>query len=199
VLLCAGAFNTPQLLMLSGIGPAQQLREVDVAVGVDLPGVGQNLIDHPRTTLGGRTKGGDIPPSYPNSQDPAQLAEWRRTGYGPLADNAYTSIAFLKSSPDESHADIELILGINPPFEMQDDQTASGFHLHVALEAPRSRGTLTLASPDARDQPLLDFRYLSAREDMAALVRGARQAMRIIDHPLLAPLCQRTQLRRDRR
>lgn len=194
VVLCAGAFNTPQLLMLSGIGPAMQLQRLDAPVAVDLPGVGENLIDHPRVTLGGRTPGGDIPPSYPDAHDPVQLAEWRRTGYGPLADTSSTSIAFLKSRPEEAHPDIELIMGVNPPFEMQDDKTASGLNLTVALQTPRSRGTLTLASTDPHDQPLIDFRYLSDANDIAALVRGARQAMRIIDHPLTRALRPRAEL-----
>ena len=187
VLLCAGAFNTPQLLMLSGIGPSAHLREHGIAVVRDLPGVGNNLIDHPRNLLGGRTRGGDIPPSYPDPKDPNQLAEWRRTGYGPLANTSYTSIAFIKSQPSEPHADIELVLNVNPPPDMQDDEAASGLHLLVALEAPKSRGTLRLTSPDPRAQPAIDFRYLSDPEDMAALIRGSRRAMQVIDHPALVP------------
>lgn len=187
VLLCAGAFNTPHLLMLSGIGPAAHLREMGVAVVHDLPAVGENLSDHVRVTLGGRTRGGDIAPSYPDPADPAQLATWRATGGGPLADLHFTSIAFIKTRPTKVHADIELLFSVNPPAEMQDDKGASGFNLGVALEEVHSRGTVRLASPKPSVQPAIDFRYFSDRRDMEMVARGARRAMALIDHPALSP------------
>lgn len=190
VLLCAGAYNTPQLLMLSGIGPAAHLRAMGVAVVHDLPAVGENLVDHVRVTLGGRTRGGDIEPSYPDLADPAQLATWRATGGGPFADNPFTALAFIKTRPTEAYADIELLLHINPPAEMQDDKEASGFNVGVALETVYSRGTVRLASPEPSVQPAIDLRYFSDTRDMEAVARGARTTMALIDHPALSPYAQ---------
>ena len=187
VLLCAGAFKSPQILMLSGIGPAAHLRTNGINVVADVPGVGANLIDHLCVFLGGTAASGGIKPVYPDPKEPSQLATWRRTGYGSLADTEYTSIAFIRSNPELVSPDIELIFNVNPPPDMRDDKTKSGFSILVAHVQPKSRGEVRLASADPHAKPLIDFRYLSHPDDVRAMTNGFRWAMAMAATPPLAP------------
>lgn len=191
VLLCAGAFNSPQLLMLSGIGPADHLRAKGIEVVADVPGVGANLIDHLCVFMGGTTASDGIKPVYPDPKNPAQLEMWRRTGYGPLSDTEYTSIAFIRSRPKMAHPDIELIFNVNPPPDMREDKTVSGFSILVAHLQPKSRGEIRLASADPHALPLIDFRYLSHADDVRVMTDGFRRAMAMAATPPLAPYGER--------
>lgn len=191
VLLCAGVFLTPQLLLLSGIGPADHLRAHGIAVVADVPGVGANLIDHLCVAMGGCAAAGGVAPVRPDPQDPAQLETWRRTGYGPLADTIYTSIAFLRSRPELPYPDIELVFSINPPPDLPADPAVGGFSLLVAHVAPQSRGTVRLASADPHVLPQIDFQYLTHGSDLAALAAGVRRAAALAATPPLAPYTAR--------
>jgi choline dehydrogenase-like flavoprotein len=187
VVLCAGAFMSPQLLMLSGIGPADHLREHGIPLVADLPGVGSNLIDHVAVVIGAvGAPGSDIPPVYPNPDDPAELETWRRTGYGPLSVTEYTSIAFTRSRPELLHPDIELLFDINPPRSMREDKTAGGFCIFIAHVTPSSRGEVRLGSADPHTLPLIDYRYLSDPGDLAVLIAGVRLAMAVAATPPLS-------------
>jgi choline dehydrogenase len=191
VVLCAGAFQSPQLLMLSGIGPADHLRAHGINVVTDLPGVGANLIDHANFGIGAAAVSGGIAPVRPDAADPAQLATWRHTGYGPLSVIQNPAIAFVRSRPDLVYADIEILFHIGPPSDLVKDPTTSGFWILIAHVDPMSRGEIRLASSDPHEAPLIDFRYLSHPEDLPAMIGGTRKAMRIATTKPLEPYMAR--------
>ena len=198
VVLCCGAFGTPQLLMLSGIGPGRDLRAHGIEVVADVNGVGANLIDHLATRLGwaSSTRGG-VAPVYNNPRDLDQLAQWRHNGGGPLSANPNTSIAFIRSSDSVRLPDVELLFGVNPPEDFTDDETVSGFTAYVAHVKPRSRGSLRLASSNPHDSPLIDPGYLSDPADLPVLVAGVRRALALAATSVLRPYADRCDLRQD--
>lgn len=193
VVLCAGAFQSPQLLLLSGIGPAEHLQHHGIAVVCDVPGVGTNLIDHMNVAIGGAAAGPTaIKPVDSDPTDPNQLETWRHSGGGPLAVSVSKNpaIAFVRSTPDVQ-ADIELLFAINPPDELRDQPDAGGFSITIANVHPSSRGLLRLASPDPHSAPNIDFGYLSHPDDLPVMISGVRQAMAIAATNPLAPYAAR--------
>jgi choline dehydrogenase len=191
VVLCAGAFQSPQLLMLSGVGPAAHLRTLGIEVIADLRGVGANLIDHPNFSIGAAAASGGIAPVRPNAADAEQLETWRHTGEGPLSVIQNPAIAFVRSKPDLDDADIELLFHISPPPDLSADPATGGFSILIANVHPCSRGEIRLASPDPHAAPLIDFRYLSHPEDLTVMIGGTRVAMRIAATKPLAPYVAR--------
>ena len=188
VVLCAGAIGTPQLLQLSGLGPREPLERVGVEVVRDVPGVGADLVDHLTNGLLVRTKGVEslaTAESFPN------LARWALRGRGPLTSNLGEAVAFVRSRPEVSAPDLELLLA---PVLFQDEgltqPTEHGLTLAVVLLQPRSRGTVLLRSSDPRDLPAIDPRYLSdpEGEDEATLLRGLRLARGVLAQEPLASL-----------
>jgi choline dehydrogenase len=191
VVLCAGAFQSPQLLMLSGIGPADHLQALDIQVLANLPGVGANLIDHPNFFLGAAANSGGIAPVKPDAGNPEQLETWRHTGHGLLSVIQNPAIAFVRSNPNLAHPDIELLFHISPPADLVNDPTTGGFSILVANVDPKSRGEVRLASSDPHAAPLINFRYFNHPEDLSAMIAGTRVAMKIGETNPLAPYTAR--------
>lgn len=173
VVLAAGAYNSPQLLMLSGIGPGQHLQEMELNVKHDLPGVGQNLQDHLI-----------VPMNFANtdkhSLDRAETGNsflrflvW---GDGPLSSNVAEGGGFVRTTPDLSAPDIQYIFAPayfkRHGFERLSRGQGRGFSFGPTLLTPKSVGHVALTSPKAGQAPLIDHQYLSAQEDVDALVAG---------------------------
>jgi len=190
VVLSAGAFGSPQLLMLSGIGPAEHLRAHGIEVAHDLPGVGANLHDHadvvmvvdaPRLTdLFGLSLRGVL----------AMLRgvrQWRRERSGALTSNFAEAGGFIKSQPQEPIPDLQLHFVVGKLLD-HGRQTVfgHGYSCHVCLLRPRSRGLLRLASADPQVAPLIDPAFLSDPDDVARLVRGFRRMRELLQQPALA-------------
>lgn len=195
VVLCCGAFGTPQLLMLSGIGPGRELRAHGIDVVADVAGIGANLIDHLATRLGwASSRQGGIAPVYNDPRDANQLEHWRRNGGGPLSANPNTSIAFIRSSDTIRHPDVELLFGVNPPEDFADSAAVNGFTAYVAHVKPKSKGTLRLASSDSHDAPLIDPGYLSDPADLPVLIAGVRRALVLATTSALRPYTDRFDL-----
>ena len=195
VVLAAGTFGTPQILMLSGLGQALRLQALGIECKADLPGVGRNLIDHLATKIGWASEGAtDIAPVYPDPDDPSQLETWRRDGTGPLSANPNTCIAFVRSSTQVTEPDIELLMSVNPPEIFADDGRTSGCSVFVADVQPRSRGTLSLSSPDPHDAPTIDPAYLTDPQDLPTLVAGVRRGLALSRTNALKPYAQRYDL-----
>lgn len=190
VLLCAGALQSPQLLMLSGIGPAQHLRDHGIAVAVDLPGVGQNLHDHvdvvqvihaPRlrdlfglslTGVARAIKG---------------IFEWRNFRSGPLTTNFAEAGGFIRSSPQEPQPDLQFHFVIAKLLDHgRKTLFGHGYSCHVCLLNPKSRGSVMLASADPMAAPLIDPNFLAERDDMVRLVRGFKLMRHLLGQPALA-------------
>jgi len=189
VVLAAGAFQSPQLLMCSGIGPAEQLRALGVKMVHDAPGVGENLQDHPDYVVNRKVRSTElVGVSLAGGLRLArELLRYARERRGMLTTNFAEAGGFAKSEPGLERPDLQLhfVIGI------VDDHNrrlhlGHGLSCHVCALRPKSRGTVRLASSDARDAPLIDPRFLAEPEDLAALVRGFKLVRRILDAPALA-------------
>ena len=171
VILSAGAFGSPQILMLSGIGPADHLRSVGIDVLADAPQVGRNLQDHPFVTRVYETKGG----SLLEAEHPRYLAEWLLRRSGPLTSTVAEAFAFVRSRPGLPAPDLQFHFA--PAYFV--DHGAATFEAHAmtfgpVLLTPRSRGSLWLRSSDPSDKPRIVTNSLAEREDVEALLAGLR-------------------------
>ncbi len=195
VLLCAGTVNSPQLLMLSGIGPAAHLREHGIEVIEDIPAVGANLGDHLRVELGALAPEGVGETLYPNPGDPKQLEQWRAGDYGPLTVAENTAAAFVRSRKGVEHPDIELMYAINPPMGLRKSNPGrAGWYIMVGLVQPKSRGNIRLSSADPMEKAIYDPAYLSHSDDMETYKKGIRIALSHAKTKALKPYTDSTTL-----
>jgi len=186
LIVSSGAFNSPQLLLLSGVGPTNQLLKFDIPVVHELPGVGQNLVDHIDYVHSYRVKSRNlIGLSLAGAWDIAKAAirYWRRRS-GPLTTNFAEACAFVKTSPELAQADIELALTI----AMFADHGRTlyrghGLSLHACLLHPKSVGQLTLASADPMVAPLIDPAFLTHPDDIKTLIAGYRIIQKVMTTP----------------
>jgi choline dehydrogenase-like flavoprotein len=189
VILSAGAFGTPQLLMCSGIGPRGTLRAFGVPIVHEAPDVGRNLIDHVDFTLNVRVASAE-PVGYSLrgfAKMAAQLPVFLRRGEGMWSSNVAEAGGFIKTHPSLDRPNLQLHFCA----ALVDDHSrrlhwGHGYSLHVCVLRPKSRGTVSLASADARVAPRIDPRFLSDRDDVRTLVAGLRIAQRIVAAPALA-------------
>jgi choline dehydrogenase-like flavoprotein len=189
VLLCAGAFNSPQLLMVSGVGPAAQLQSHGIAVVHDLPGVGQNLQDHPDLTLGYEVDSRELMGVSLKGalRLTGEALQYRRSREGMLASNYAEAGGFIQSDPALAVPDLQLHFVM----ALVDDHArhfrwGHGFSCHVCLLRPQSRGQLTLASADMRQAPLIDPGFLKEEHDLETLVKGFKIVRHLMSAPALA-------------
>jgi len=182
VVLCAGALHSPQLLLLSGVGDAAELAALGIEVRHHLPGVGRNLHDHLASPVHMLT---DVPTSYGLSwralpRDAWQVAQYLLMRRGPIANNIFESAAFVRSAPGLDRPDLQLVFqpakrpGPRFPFPVGHGYAISPVGLY-----PRSRGRLTLASPDPCAAPRIDPNLLADPQDLQPLLRGIRLIRRI--------------------
>ena len=190
VILSAGAFQSPQLLMLSGIGPADHLRQHGITVQHDLPGVGLHLHDHPDVIqiwdvpgardLFGLSAGGLL-------RARKDLQRWREERRGPMTSNFAEAGGFIKSDPSEPVPDLQLHFVVG---KLVDHGRATvfghGFSCHVCVLRPRSRGSVRLASSNPLAAPLIDPAFLQSDDDMRRLVQGFKMMRDILQQPALA-------------
>ncbi len=189
VILCGGAIASPQLLMLSGIGPASHLAEVGVESRVDLSGVGQNLQDHPVTPIIWHTR---------NTTDLAEasnlrnLVRWKARGTGPLASNVGEGGLFFRSREDLADPDLQVH---SVPTGFYDngihEPTSRMFSAAPALVSVASRGTIRLRSADPAWHPAIDAAYLEDQTDLDALLAGVRQTFDICSQGALGEFLDR--------
>lgn len=175
VIVCAGAFATPKLLMLSGIGPAAHLREHGVGVRVDSPGVGEHLQDHNVAVVSMTTHGQH---GY-FGEDRGVRALWNGLQYlafhnGPIASNGAETMAFVNLGDPEGEPDLQLYcVGVMWP-DPQAPAPTYGMTLMANLVRPRSRGTVRLRSANPADDALVSPNWLDDDEDRARLVQAIR-------------------------
>ncbi|RBI86382.1 choline dehydrogenase [Rhodosalinus halophilus] len=185
VILSAGAVGSPHLLMLSGIGPAAQLAEHGIAVARDIPGVGQNLNDHPDYVLKWRaTKPVSV---WPQTRFPRRYIEgvrWLLNGEGVVGTNHFDVVAAIRSRPGVDYPDLQLTIA---PIAMQgltwEPVADHSFQIHVGLMRAASRGEITLRAPDPLMPPRILCNYLSQRSDVDAMLAGIRLTRDLVAQP----------------
>ena len=186
VVLSAGAINSPQLLMLSGIGPADALGRHGITVVEDLAGVGQNLQEHPGGKLLVRCP---TPCTLFSAESPANLLRYVLFRRGMLASNGPEAAAFVRTRSDQAAPDVEIIslpvLWLNEGFTAP---TEHGFTIAVVVLKPRSRGFVALRSGNPSDAPMIHTNHFSDvdGDDLRTAVDGMRIARRILAAPSFA-------------
>ncbi|PWW02046.1 choline dehydrogenase-like flavoprotein [Hoeflea marina] len=189
VILCGGAFNSPQLLMLSGIGPGAELQRHGIGVIQDLPGVGANLQDHINFTLLYRTADTEVfgLGLVGAARLVGEILRWRRDGSGLVASPGAEAGAFVRSDPALPRPDLQLhfVGGI------VDDHTRKlhlgfGYSADVCVLRPWSRGEVGLSGPNPLAAPRIDPNYLGDGRDADLLLKGARLIRSIMEAPALA-------------
>lgn len=192
VVLSAGALQSPQLLMLSGIGPGAELQRAGVEVRHDLPGVGRHLHDHVDIVqvFDAPTLTDLFGLSLPGVWHVLQgVFEWRRHRRGLLTTNFAEAGGFLRSTPDEARPDLQLHFVIGKLVDHgRKTLFGHGYSCHVCLLRPKSRGRLTLAGADPLAAPVIDPAFLSERDDVDRLVRGFKLMRELLRQPALAGL-----------
>jgi choline dehydrogenase len=193
VILAAGALNTPQLLLLSGIGDRAALTPHGIEQVHDLPGVGRNLCDHPDTVLAWHA---EKPVSiYPWTVAPRKWwlgARWflNKTGLG--ASNQFETGAFIRTRSGVRHPDAQLTfmpLAVKPGTD--DCVPGHAFQVHIDLMRPTSRGAVRLHSADPATDPSVVFNYLQTERDRADMRAAARCVREIVGQTAFASICGR--------
>lgn len=190
VILSGGAFGSPQLLMLSGIGPRDELAAHGIEVLHEAAGVGQNLQDHLDYVISYHSKRSDVVGLGPKGL--ADLARaglrWRKDGSGLFASPMAEGGAFLKTDPALKRPDVQLhfVVGIVDQ-HMRKLHFRFGYSCHVCVLRPESRGSVGLQSADPARAPRIDPQYLTAPRDLDVLVKGARMMEQMLEAPALAP------------
>lgn len=186
VVLSAGAFNSPQILMLSGMGPGEHLREHGIEVVLDRPAVGSDLQDHIDYVSSWETESRDfIGDSLAGTWRMLKaIAEHRRRRTGAMTTPYAEAGGFWRVLPDSPAPDVQWHF---VPAMLEDHGRTKvkghGFSLHACVLRPESRGTVRLASPDAAAAPVIDPNFLADECDMAVLRAGVRLSHRIVDAP----------------
>lgn len=197
IILSAGAINTPRLLMLSGIGPADHLRKVGIPIVHDLPGVGQNLQDHMDVYLVYELAGKHGYDKYKSTRWKAwaglQYALFRS---GPVCSNVIESGAFWRANKDDPHCDIQYAFLAGSGVEEGVTPVPSGFGctLNACQTRPRSRGFMELRSTDPTVPPRIAPNYLSESYDLDTMAEGVRFGQEIMRQRALANVIKRSHL-----
>jgi choline dehydrogenase len=184
VILAGGAINSPQLLLLSGIGPASHLKEVGIDVKANLPGVGENLHDHPAIGALWTTV---------NTTDLVEFAtmrrmiQWQVFGRGPMTSNIGESGGFFRTRDDLTAPDLQIHVAPSLFYDNgMHEPTEHGFTAGATLVEVHSRGRLRLRSADPRWRPAIDPNYYDDPRDFDAIIAGLRTVQDIARQPAIA-------------
>jgi choline dehydrogenase len=188
-ILAGGSINSPQLLMLSGIGPADQLRALDIAVNHDLPGVGQNLQDHLEVTV----QMDCIQPvslyRYYNLLGKAYVgARWLFTRTGIGATNQFEAGGFIRSRIGVPYPDLQYhFFPMAVRYDGKSPNNAHGFQAHVGPMRSKSIGSVTLRTADPADAPRIRFNYMQRPEDWQEFRAGIRLTREVLAQEAFKP------------
>jgi choline dehydrogenase-like flavoprotein len=191
VIVSSGAFQTPHLLMLSGVGDSAELQKHGIATVHHLPGVGQNLQDHPDFVFGYMSDN----PNFNGISLKAlprllrAIGQYRRERTGPMTSNFAECGGFLKTRPDLDVPDIQLHFGM----ALADDHgrkrhRGTGFTCHVCLLRPKSRGNVSLLSADPFAAPVIDPNFFGEADDLETMIAGFKTTRRLMETPALRAL-----------
>jgi choline dehydrogenase len=190
VILSAGAFGTPQLLQVSGIGPADHLRRVGVTPVVDSPRVGQGLTDHPMVWAVWSLAPGHV--GLADVANPKWLLQWLLRRNGKLTSNGGEALAHIRSTVDAPACDVQLIF---TPGDARADPRGGRFAPALSVGhsywTPKSRGSVLIRSSDPAVPPAIRMNLLSERDDVEALVRAVQRTREIIATEPIASTVER--------
>jgi choline dehydrogenase len=189
VILSAGTFESPKLLLLSGIGSGEELKDHNIALKIDLPGVGKNLQDHlffPVSSLCNRAISNNH--FLPLHRQAIQTVKYLLTRSGPLSIGPLEAVAFFRSSNDLTRPDIQFQFTptnsgnekVADIFDMNSFPHNDGYTILPTQVRPRSRGTVSLWSANPAEPPVIDPRYLSDEEDKKVMIQGGRKALEVL-------------------
>jgi choline dehydrogenase len=188
VILCGGAINSPQLLQLSGVGNAHELRALGIAVVEDLPAVGENLQDHLEVYVQYRSKlPVSVAPALKWRNRPAVGLRWLLFRSGPGATNHFEAGGFVRSNEDVAYPNLMFHF---LPVAIRYDGTAPrghGYQVHVGPMYSDAQGSVKIVSSDPRKHPALRFNYLSTAQDRREWVEAVRCARHILTQPAFEP------------
>ena len=189
VILCGGAFQSPQLLQLSGVGRSEDITRHGIGMVHELPGVGQNLQDHLDFIMGYKSKDTDnfgigVRGSLKLI---AEMLKWRKHGNSMIASTITECGSFFKTDPNLDRPDVQTHFVIS----IVDDHARKlhlgyGYSCHVCVLRPYSRGEVFLKSADPLAAPGIDPRYLSDERDLQTLIRGAKMTRAMLEAPAMA-------------
>ncbi len=190
IVLCGGAFNTPQLLQLSGVGAADELGALGIPVVQDLPGVGQHLQDHLEVYI-------QHSATQPVSMQPSATQKWRRPwiGFqwlflrrGPGATNHFEGGGFARSNDDVDYPNLMFhFLPLAIRYDGSAGASGHGYQVHIGPMYSDARGSVKIVSTDPTVHPALRFNYLSTAQDRREWVEAIRIARRILSQPAFGP------------
>ncbi|MCB1137676.1 MAG: choline dehydrogenase [Leptospiraceae bacterium] len=188
VVVCAGAFNSPQLLQLSGIGESEHLKSLGIDVVHHLPGVGENLMDHLEVYVQYKCK-------KPVSMNPA-LKWWRKPFIGlqwlfhkgPAATNHFEAGGFIKSNPAEKYPNLMFhFLPLAIRYDGSSPEGGHGYQVHVGPMFSDARGHVRIQSTDPKKHPKVLFNYLSTEQDRREWAEAIQRARDILSQPAMEP------------
>ncbi len=187
VILCGGAYNSPQLLMLSGVGPAEHLAMREVEVLLDQPAVGENLGDHPATYGVWTTP---EPESLLSALEPQAMAEFEASQTGPFASNLAESGGFARVGVGAEAPDVQFhVAPIQIVEDGMGDPQAHGVWVSPCLLTAESRGSVRLGSADPTAKPVVRNAFYEAEADMARMMDALRLTQEICAQPSMRPYC----------
>ena len=193
VILSGGSINSPQLLMVSGVGPADHLKDKGIEIIHELKGVGKNLQDHLETYIQQECKTPDTLYSYVNKLSMMKIGiQWFLNKSGPCSTSFLEAGGFCKSSTDKDYPNIQF--HFFPAFVIDHglvDPDRHGFQLHASLNQPKSRGEITLNSSNPYDYPKIQFNYLKEEYDLEETVKCVRVARQILKQSSMKPYAGR--------
>jgi choline dehydrogenase len=189
VILSGGAINSPQLLMLSGVGPSKHLKDKGIEVVHNLEGVGRNLQDHLETYVQQECKTSDTLYSYVNKLNMMRIGiQWFLSRTGPCSTSFLEAGGFCKSSPEREYPNIQF--HFFPAFVIDHglvDPDRHGYQLHASPNHPKSRGHITLKSSNPYDYPKIQFNYLEHEDDLKQTIECIHVARKILGQNSLKP------------
>jgi choline dehydrogenase len=189
VILCGGSINSPQLLQLSGVGPASLLREHGIDVVADLPGVGENLQDHLEVYIQHSCKQPvSMAPALKWRNRPLIGAQWLFGRTGPGATNHFEGGGFARSNDDVAYPNLMFhFLPIAIRYDGSAPAGGHGYQVHIGPMYSDARGSVRIISADPAVHPALRFNYLSTDQDKREWVEAIRVARKILSQPALDP------------
>jgi choline dehydrogenase len=185
VILCGGAINSPQLLQLSGVGNADELRALGINVVHDLPGVGENLQDHLEVYIQySCTQPVSVQPSLKKWKRPFIGAQWLFFRSGPGATNHFEAGGFVRSNDEVAYPNLMFhFLPVAIRYDGSSPSGKHGYQVHVGPMYSDVRGSVKIVSRDPREHPALRFNYLSTPNDRGEWIEAVRVARNILNQP----------------